>query len=113
MSTISAPISALSVWSTSLVRSTDAKAIWPARGPAAAIWWAPSGEYGLVTLTPSISSTAANSSSIAACTSGSSTPCSAANTMEPPKPLPWPSKWAFNTSTPWRLSLAGISKELS
>ena len=63
--------------------------------------------YGETTLTPSIASTSANSSVIAACTAGWSTPCSARKTMVPPRLVPEPPKCSSRMSAPRRLSASG------
>lgn len=65
-------------------RISWAYAIFPAPSALVEIWLPPIGEYGLTTFTtPSICFVSSNSSDIAACTSGSVTPCSARNTMVP------------------------------
>lgn len=87
--------------------SSAAKAIVPAPGPCRPIWNAPSGSYGLTMVTSSRASSSSNSAVIAARTSGSSTPCSAWNTIVPLTPAPWPPKDCSRMSKPWRLSTAG------
>ena len=75
------------------------------------VW--PCGEYGLMTVTPSIWSTSSNSSVIAACTSGSSTPWSARKMIVPDRPLPAPPKYSSSVSKPRLDSESGIENELS
>ncbi len=94
-SAISVPISPVCVSLRFSERSTCAYATCPASGPSTAIRpsVAPTGEYGLVSVTPSMVATSSKSSVIAATTSGSSTPCSARKMIVPERPLPAPAKY--------------------
>ena len=75
----SAPSSAVAVKSRLAERLMAANA----SRPSALIWLAPSGEYGLVTITPAKAATCSNIASIAPRTAGSSTPDSERKTIEP------------------------------
>ena len=79
------------------------------RGGVAVFGVAPAGRYGLVTVTRSKDPTSSNIASIAARTSGSSTPDSARKTMEPLTPPPSPPKCSSSTSKPRLLSDSGAS----
>ena len=109
-STMSAPISAVSVKSRSVARLTAANAT----RRSSLTWDAlPRPPYGLETVTPSNFPTSANSSSITACTAGSSMPASERKTIEPLVPLRKPPKWSSRASIPRRLAEAGTSNEAS
>jgi hypothetical protein len=110
-SRISSPISDARWNSTSSGNSMVAKAIFPACGPSDAICRSPPSAYGLWTRsTSSIAATRSNTASMAERTAGSSTPCSARNTMVPDWPVPWPPKDSSRMSNPSFDSTSGRLK---